>query len=50
LTLSPDFWNKAEEAQKVQREHGQIKDVIREWEDWCGNLDEYELLLEMASE
>ncbi|WP_205749250.1 peptide chain release factor 2 [Desulfopila sp. IMCC35008] len=50
LTLAPDFWNKAEEAQKVQKEHGQIQDVIREWEGWWENIEEYELLLEMAAE
>lgn len=50
MTLAPDFWNNAEEAQKVQKDHGQIQDVIREWEGWWNSIEEHELLLEMASE
>ncbi len=34
----------------MQKEHGQIQDVIREWEGWWENIEEYELLLEMAAE
>ena len=50
MTLAPDFWNKPEEAQKIQRQHGQIQDVIKEWEAWWEQVEEGELLLDMATE
>lgn len=50
MTLAPDFWNDAAEAQKIQKEHGQLQDVIKAWEDRWEELEEVELLLEMATE
>jgi peptide chain release factor 2 len=34
----------------VQKEHGQLQDVIKEWEDRWDAIEELELLLDMASE
>ncbi len=49
-TLAPDFWNNAEEAQKVQKAHGMLQDTISKWEDTWSELEETDLLLEMAVE
>ncbi|MBU1417307.1 MAG: peptide chain release factor 2 [Proteobacteria bacterium] len=49
-TLMPGFWDDAAVAQKVQKELGQLQDVIKSWEDGWHELEETELLLEMASE
>jgi len=48
--MAPDFWNDAAAAQKVQKEHGQIQDVIKAWDERWEELEEVELLLEMATE
>ncbi len=49
-TLAPDFWNDAARAQKVQKEHGQLKDIVETWEVRWADLEETDLLLEMAVE
>nr|WP_228854402.1 peptide chain release factor 2 [Desulfomarina profundi] len=49
-TLAPDFWNDAETAQKIQKQHGQLQDTIKDWEAKWHDLEETELLLEMAVE
>ena len=49
-TLAPDFWNDADRAQKVQKEHGQLQDVINGWEARWQEVEDAELLLEMAEE
>jgi peptide chain release factor 2 len=49
-TLAPDFWNDAARAQKVQKEHGQLKDIIEGWESRWAEIEEADLLLEMAME
>ncbi len=49
-TLAPGFWNDAAMAQKVQKEHGQLQDSIKSWEKGWNELDESDLLLEMAME
>ncbi len=49
-TLAPDFWNDAENAQKIQKEHGQIQDTIKNWQTKWDDLEETEMLLEMAAE
>ena len=49
-TLAPDFWNDREGAQKVQKEYGQVQDTIKVWQDKWDDLDETEMLLEMAAE
>ena len=46
----PGFWDDAAAAQKIQKELGQLQDVIRGWEDGWQELEETELLLEMATE
>lgn len=49
-TLAPDFWNDASRAQKIQKEHGQLKDIIEGWESCWSEIEEADLLLEMAME
>jgi len=48
--MAPDFWNNAELAQQVQKEHGQLQDIINEWENRWREIEDIELLLEMAAE
>jgi len=48
--LSPGFWNDQATAKKVQRQLGQLQDVIRSWEKSFGDLEDTEMLLEMAIE
>ncbi len=49
-TLEPEFWNDQEGARKVQRELGQLQDVIAVWEKTYNDLEEAEMLLDMAIE
>lgn len=49
-TLAPDFWSDGDRAKKVQKEHGQLQDVIQNWEKSWSELEEADLLLEMAVE
>ncbi len=49
-TLEPEFWNDQEEARRVQRELGQLQDVIAVWEKTYNDLEEAEMLLDMAVE
>ncbi len=49
-TLAPNFWNDAATAQKVQKKHGILQDVITSWEKRWHELEESDLLLEMAVE
>jgi len=49
-TLAPDFWTDAGRAQKVQKQLGQIQEIIKSWEDTWSAIEEAELLLEMAGE
>ncbi|MGW8195786.1 MAG: peptide chain release factor 2 [Desulforhopalus sp.] len=49
-TLAPGFWNDTEAAQIVQKEHGQLQDIINGWERQWKELDETELFLEMVME
>ena len=48
--MAPGFWNDAETAQKIQKQHGQLQDTIKGWESKWHDLEETELLLEMAME
>jgi len=48
--LAPNFWSDAEAARHVQKEHGQLQDVVRGWESKWDDFEETELLLEMAME
>ncbi len=49
-TLEPEFWNDQEGARRVQRELGQLQDVIAVWEKTYDDLEEAEMLLDMAIE
>ncbi len=46
----PGFWDDAATAKRVQKELGKLQDVIKSWEKGWNELDEADLLLEMASE
>jgi peptide chain release factor 2 len=48
--LAPDFWTEAEQAQRVQKQLGQLQDIIKTWEGTWSEIEEAELLLEMAVE
>ncbi|MHB8811227.1 MAG: peptide chain release factor 2 [Desulfobulbaceae bacterium] len=50
LVQQPDFWSDQERARKVQKELGQLKDVIGVWEKNFNDLEEADMLLEMAVE
>jgi peptide chain release factor 2 len=49
-TLAPDFWNESVNAQKIQKQLGQLQDIIKSWEDSWAEIEETQLLLEMAVE
>lgn len=49
-TLAPNFWNDQVVAQSVQKKLGRLQDVIRSWETKWSELEEADLLLEMAIE
>jgi peptide chain release factor 2 len=46
----PGFWDDAETAKRVQKELGKLQDIIKGWEDGWDELEEADLLLEMATE
>ena len=48
--MAPGFWNDADKAQRVQKQHGQLKDTVDGWEGRWAEVEETELLLELASE
>jgi peptide chain release factor 2 len=49
-TLAPNFWNEAEAAQSVQKEHGQLQEIISSWEDRWKQVEDTELFLDMVME
>lgn len=49
-TLAPGFWDKVEEAQKVQKELGQLQDTLADWERRWLEYEETGLFLEMVAE
>jgi len=49
-TLAPDFWNDSGSAQVVQKKLGRLQESIRSWEKKWSELEETDLLLEMAIE
>ena len=49
-TLAPGFWNDAEKAQIIQKEHGQLQDIIKEWEARWKDMEDTEMFLEMVME
>ena len=50
MTLVPEFWTDQEKAKKVQKELGQLQDLIGVWEKNFSDLEEADMLLEMAVE
>ncbi len=50
MTLAPDFWNDQVRAKKVQKELGQLQEVIEVWEKNFSELEDADMLLEMALE
>jgi len=48
--LAPDFWTDQAKAKKVQKELGQLQDLIGVWEKNFSDLEEADMLLEMAVE
>lgn len=49
-TLAPGFWSNKELGQSVQKELGQLQDVIKEWEGQWKEFEDTELYLEMVIE
>lgn len=49
-TLEPGFWNDAEKAQVIQKEHGQLQDTVRGWEARWKEMEDTEMFLEMLLE
>ncbi len=49
-TLAPNFWTDADTAQVVQKQHGQLQEVIGSWEARWKQLEDTELFLEMVME
>ncbi|HBG19553.1 MAG TPA: peptide chain release factor 2, partial [Desulfobulbaceae bacterium] len=49
-TLAPGFWNDAEKAKVVQKEHGQLQDIVNQWEARWKEVEDTELFLEMLME
>ncbi len=49
-TLAPNFWNDADLARKVQKEHGILQDIVKGWESRWDELDELDTLLELATD
>jgi peptide chain release factor 2 len=49
-TLAPNFWNEAEAAQAVQKEHGQLQEIIASWENRWKQAEDTELFLDMVME
>ncbi len=48
--MAPDFWNDGAVAQRTQKKLGQLQDIIETWERTWGEIEEAELMLEMAVE
>lgn len=49
-TLAPGFWNDAEAATLIQKELGQLQEVITDWNARWKELEDTELFLEMVME
>ncbi len=50
MTLTPNFWNDQSRAKKTQKELGQLQDIVAVWEKNFNDLEEAEMLLDMAVE
>jgi peptide chain release factor 2 len=49
-TLAPNFWEQTEAAQAVQKEHGQLQEIISSWEGRWKQVEDTELFLDMVME
>ncbi|KNF09629.1 peptide chain release factor 1 [Gottschalkia purinilytica] len=49
-TFEPDFWNDTEKAQKIVQETNILKDKLIEYEDISDNIEDLEVMIELASE
>ena len=49
-TVSPNFWDNQAEAKRVQRQLGQLQDLIGIWDKNYSELDDAGMLLDMAVE
>jgi len=49
-TLAPNFWNDTEVATRVHKEHGQLQEIVKSWEARWEEIQELELLLDLATE
>ncbi len=50
MTLEPGFWNDRDRARRVQKEQGQLQDIIEVWEKNYTELEEADMLLDLAVE
>jgi len=50
MTLAQDFWNDQTQAKKIQKELGQLQDVLDVWQKNFTELEEADMLLDMAVE
>ncbi len=48
--MAPDFWNDQGKAQKAQKQLGQLQDLVKNWEQNFQDLEEADMLLDMAIE
>jgi len=49
-TLEPGFWDDQYKARKVQKELGQLQDIVAIWENNFESLEDAQMLLDMALE
>ncbi len=49
-TLSPNFWDNAQQAAKIQKEMGTIQDKVKKWDNAYSTLEEAQILLELSLE
>jgi len=49
-TVSPNFWDNQTEAKRVQRQLGQLQDLIGVWQKNFGDLEDAEMMLDMAKD
>jgi peptide chain release factor 2 len=49
-TLAPGFWEDQAKATAIQKEQGRLQGLVDDWEECQNNLEEAELLLELARE
>jgi peptide chain release factor 2 len=50
ILLKPDFWETPEESKNILKERAEHNELIRTWQSFSQELEDYELLLDMAVE